>query len=241
MSSLIDTHFHLDFYPNHNIIYQNINKLRQYTLCVTNQPEIFESCIALYPTTQYLKFALGYNPKNIKDVKFNKKSFLNNIMKTEYIGEVGLDFVGKYKDNKSEQIDVFNFICEQSSKHCKLMSIHCNKAEKEVYSALKNSNNKKIILHWYNGNQFWLEKFLQLGCYFSINSSMMNSIKGKQLISNIPLDKLLIESDGPFSKIDGKVFTHDKLYRIYEDLERLIEKENIEKIIYSNFKKLLLI
>ena len=37
-----------------------------------------------------------------------------------------------------------------------------------------------------------------MGCYFSINEMMTQSINGRKLISNIPIDKVLIESDAPF-------------------------------------------
>ncbi|OSB19159.1 hypothetical protein B2H94_08645 [Clostridium sporogenes] len=239
MNNLIDTHFHLDYYRNHKEVYNGINKLKQYTLCVTNQPEVFESCIDIYKTTKYIKFALGYNPKITGEIAFNKKSFLRNLDRTKYIGEVGLDFNNKYQNMKSSQIKNFNFICEQASEHNKLMTVHCNKAEQELYNIIKRNNNRKVILHWYSGNLFWIEKFLELGCYFSINANMVKSKKGMQLIKSMPLDKLLIESDGPFSKINRRKFTYDKLYQVYDDLENLIEKKNLKNIIYNNFKNLI--
>ena len=35
---LIDTHFHLDYYKEHQKIYDGINERKQYTLCMTNSP-----------------------------------------------------------------------------------------------------------------------------------------------------------------------------------------------------------
>lgn len=159
--------------------------------------------------------------------------------RTKYIGEIGLDFSNKYQNMKSSQIENFNFICEQASKYNKLMTVHCNKAEQELYNIIKRNNNRKVILHWYSGNLLWIEKFLELGCYFSINANMANSKKGMQLIKSMPLDKLLIESDGPFSKINGKKFTYDKLYQVYDNLENLLEEKNLKEIIYNNFKNII--
>ena len=56
---LIDTHFHLDFYREHRYWYDQINAMKQYTLCVTNSPEIYCACKKLYSETRYIKFALG--------------------------------------------------------------------------------------------------------------------------------------------------------------------------------------
>ena len=76
MINLIDTHFHLDFYKNHKEIYNDINKLHQYTLCVTNSPEVYEECQKVYFNTKYLKFALGFNPKS-NNSEENFRMFLN--------------------------------------------------------------------------------------------------------------------------------------------------------------------
>lgn len=239
MKNLIDTHFHLDHYPNHGQIYRQINDLKQYTLCVTNQPEIFESCIDLYAQTKFVKFALGYNPQQINEVRFSKSSFMRNVNKTKYIGEVGLDFSDKFILKKKEQMEIFNFICEYASKNDKLMTIHCKKSEDELYSILKGANAKKCIVHWYTGSQDWIEKFIDLGCYFSINSNMIANNASTKLIASIPVERLIIESDGPYTKILGKKYTVDKLKDIYCQLGEITRINDIDMVIYNNFKRLI--
>ena len=238
MNNMIDMHFHLDFYPNHHQIYNSINKLCQHTLCVTNQPEIFESCVDMYPSTKYIQFALGYNPQCINDVSFNRNLFLKNLNRTKYVGEVGLDFSTKYYQKRNEQIEIFNFICQHSIG--KVMSVHCRKAEESLYEILNCYDNKKVILHWYTGNEFWLDKFIAMGVYFSVNANMINTDKGSTLIRKIPKEKLLIESDGPFTKINGKKFTFDKLDKVYLLLGNLINinMEEAKNQISENFKNL---
>lgn len=236
MNKLIDTHFHLDYYRDHSKIYKMINELQQYTICVTNQPEVFESCIDLYPTTKYIKFALGYNPQSINDVRFNKAAFLRNLQKTKYIGEVGLDFSEGYKSKKAQQIEILEFICKNAKD--KIFTMHCKGAERELFEILKESGNHKIILHWYNGDVFWIKEFLNLGCYFSINGSMLNSVKGKNIIRNIPKDRLLIESDGPFGKVNGKRFTCNQLGDIYMQLGNYLKINDISEVIVNNFVRL---
>jgi TatD DNase family protein len=206
-------HFHLDFYANHSQIYDGINKSFQHTLCVTNQPEIFEACMDMHPMTKYIQFGLGYNPQCVNDVSFNKNAFLKNLKRTKYVGEVGLDFSPKFSLYREKQIKIFDFICENSKD--KIMSVHCKKAEEVLYEILNKRANSKVVLHWYNGDDFWLKKFFTLGMYFSINPNMINSDKGRKIIQQIPIERLLIESDGPFTKIDGKKYTYDKLDKIY--------------------------
>lgn len=241
MHNMIDTHFHLDFYENHNEIFKYFNDRKIYVLCVTNQPEIFETCVSIYGQSKYVKFAIGYNPKIINDVLFSKKSFEQNIVKTEYIGEVGLDFKSIYLTSKKKQIEIFDYISKMAAKSNKLMTVHCNNAEEEIFTILKNNGNKKIIIHWYTGDLKWAEKFIELGCFFSVNMNMIMNKKTTGIIKEISKTRLLIESDGPFSKINGKGYIPEKLGDIYSMLASTINESNINKLVFDNFKTLLLI
>ena len=40
--------------------------------------------------------------------------------------------------------------------------------------------------------------------YFSVNAEMIRSGRGKALVANLPMDRLLTETDGPFTRIDGR-------------------------------------
>ena len=233
-------HFHLDFYANHKQVYDKINEIEQHTLCVTNQPEIFESCIDLYEPTKYVQFALGFHPHNAGKEYFRKGVFLNNIKRTKYVGEVGLDFSKQYVAHSKKQIEIFDFICENS--YDKIISIHCRLAEDKIYEIVKKHENSKAIIHWYSGNEEWLEKLIDIGMYFSVNSNMMNTTRGKLLIKKIPKNKIFIESDGPFTKIQGKRFAVEKLLLVYEDLSGILELESVDKLkqqISQNFMSLL--
>lgn len=66
----------------------------------------------------------------------------------------------------------------------------------------------------YSGN----EKFIELGCFFSVNSNMIRSNTGKQIINQIPINRIFVESDGSFTKVLGRKYTVEKLSVIYEEL-----------------------
>lgn len=239
MSRLIDMHFHLDFYVNHQQVYNRINQMEQHTLCVTNQPEIFESCIDLYKPTKYVQFGVGFHPQNAGSVSFGKASFLRSLSYTKYVGEVGLDFSKEYVCQKDKQIEIFDFICQFSRE--KIMSIHCRMAEEDVYRILKKNGNKKIIMHWYTGDEKWMERFVELGCFFSVNFNMIRSENGKQIIAQIPINRIFVESDGPFTKVKGKKYTIEKLGTVYKELGQLIgisEMEILKRKISENYLSL---
>lgn len=239
MNNLIDTHFHLDYYRNHSQIYDDINRLEQYTLCVTNLPEVFESCIEMYKETKYIKFAVGYNPQMVISDKFDKTSFLRGVHKTKYIGEVGLDFSKQYEEYKSKQIVIFDYICKVAANKNRIITIHSRKAEKEVLALLKKNKVKYAIIHWYTGEVSLVKEFIKEGYYFSINPSMLKSLTGKKIITEIPMDRVLVETDGPLCKISGKKIEPSNLVDVYKKINDIYGISNSNEIVYSNFKRLL--
>ncbi|MBA3632374.1 MAG: TatD family hydrolase [Acidobacteria bacterium] len=55
---------------------------------------------------------------------------------------------------------------------------------------------------------------MQKGHYFSINPSMTESINGKKIISRIPPERILTETDGPFVKIGGRAAEPTDVIRV---------------------------
>lgn len=43
----------------------------------------------------------------------------------------------------------------------------------------------------------------KMGCYFSINEAMLNNARHASVVAAIPFDRLLTETDGPFTKTAG--------------------------------------
>ena len=236
---LIDTHFHLDFYREHRYWYDQINALEQYTLCVTNSPEVYHGCRKLYPETRYVRFALGYNPQVCSEIALNRQAFLSGLSEAKYIGEVGLDFSSKHAGTKARQVDAFEFICRSVADSGKLLTVHSRNAEKSVFDIMVRSGIRRAIIHWYTGNLEDMRKFIRAGYYFSVNSNMCTTSKGKRIISEIPLDKLLVESDGPFTKVGTHKYTPVDLRNIYSILAATIGIQDIENIVYENFNRLL--
>lgn len=237
MYGLIDSHFHLDMYKNYEEIFYYLEKEKQYTLCMTNSPGIFHSCKELFPNSKYVKFAIGFHPMNAELTSKDINDFMYLLGNTNYVGEIGLDYVKKNGLAKEKQIYYFDEIMSVCSRDNKLMSVHIRGAEKEALQIISKHNPNKCILHWYSGTMEILKEFIELGCYFSVNANMLYNM---EIINAIPKDKLLIESDGPYSKVDGKKFVPQLLLKEYELISRAIKEPDLIKMVYSNFKELLL-
>lgn len=120
-------------------------------------------------------------------------------------------------------------------KNCwtKLMSVHLRRAEEEAISILKKYRPRRCIIHWFNGNGEQLQQLVDIGCYFSLNSNMVTNEKNKEKLYLIPKTRVLIESDGPFTKIDGKKYTFNNLIKIYELVARYYNEPDIIKMVYA--------
>lgn len=236
MAKFVDTHFHLDMYKNYSELFNYINEHEQYTLYMTNSLGVFYSCMNLFEQSKYIRFAIGFHPLNSNLSEKDMNDFIKLLPKTEYVGEIGLDFSKKNGLEYNDQIAFFDKIVKESTKNNKLMSIHIKKAEKEAFAIVDKYKPKRCIIHWYSGFIEYQKRFEAIGCYFSINANMMNC---HDLINKIPIDRILIESDEPYSKVNGEKFRPQLLETEYEYISDSLGISNLKEIVYSNFYKLL--
>lgn len=236
-----DFHVHIDHYNDPKEILDYCEENQILTLFVTNLPEIFEKHRKYFKGYKNMRLALGYHPDLIsfKEFQFNEQLFVSQLLMTKYIGEVGLDFSKHNLDYKEKQIEVFQKIVFLGSMMDKIFTVHSRKAEKEVFEILKKFNVKKAIFHWYTGPLKLIQEILGSGYYFSVNIGMLKSSNGQKILKKLPLDRIIIESDGPFTKYQNKVSTPKEIEKIYKEFENFYQVEDLKNIIFNNIKKLL--
>lgn len=235
---LYDTHYHLDLVDNYNDAISEIENNGIYTICVTNLPPLYEKLVAKV-ISKYIRVALGFHPELIDEYQQYIPQMWNLLDQTKYIGEVGLDYkVGKNKELQKKFFEELIFRC--SSFKNKILSIHSRGAENDVVDIIGNNFNGKIILHWYSGSVSVLRKAISNGYYFSINSSMLNSKNGQNIFSQIPQDRVLLESDCPFVKIRNREYRPIDMDETIQKIEIFWNQEKTRSILWNNFKSLLI-
>jgi TatD DNase family protein len=74
-----------------------------------------------------------------------------------------------------------------------------------VLNALaKNQDAGTPVLHWFTGKAGQVRTAIAQGCWFSVNLPMLSSPSGRELVGALPPDRVLTETDGPFSTRDGR-------------------------------------
>ena len=84
------------------------------------------------------------------------------------------------------------------------------------------------------GNPRQTKRFLN-----TFYANMCSTVKGRSIITRIPFNRLLIESDGPFSKVLGRRYMPSMLSDLYSVVGNAVGCENLEYIVWENFKALL--
>lgn len=223
---IIDMHCHYDMIPNPE------NYLRQHEIAgdiiigMTNAPTHFEIGFPHIKEYNNIRLSLGFHPQLAKENQSELLKFSSLLSKTSYIGEIGLDFNKYFINSKSIQLESFDYICACLSGQKKIISIHSRMAEREVIKILGKYSISTPIFHWYTGPLGLIPQIIELGGYFSVNEAMTLSEIGRKIISRIPLDRILTESDAPYNKKNNITLALNNL--------------NIDsKVIYSNFKTLM--
>lgn len=233
-----DTHTHLDLYDDFETKLKYIEKNKIYTIVMTNVPKLYKKYKDKYPNLKFTRFSLGLHPELVIQYGNQLNLFLDYLPESKYIGEIGLDYS---KGIIVDQKQIFERIIESCNTfEDKIISIHSRKATDSVIDIVGESKNK-IILHWFTGSKKELDRAIDKGYYFSVNSDMLVTKKGAALISDIPLNKLLIESDSPFTKQTRNNFTVDYFDDFYMKASKILGKtvDEVELLFSENFKTLL--
>ncbi len=235
---MIDTHCHIDLYPNPTEVADRANRAKIITILVTNTPTAFEKSYPHIKQFSHIRIALGLHPLLASEHKAERGNFERLVNKTSYIGEVGLDFSPVGIETKNVQIESFKFVFNTINKKPKFITIHSRRAESAVLDLLNEASYPfPVVFHWYSGPLNILDKAIEKGHYFSINPSMIESPNGRKIIARIPLEQILTESDGPFVKIKSRSAepADVKLVESFIAVERKLPLSSVVNKIKSNF------
>jgi len=203
---IFDTHTHLNdpaFAGNTQQYIDNAKELDVDEMAIIGSNEEFNiEAIRLAQNYKPLHAVVGWHPEFAKE--YNEEQLVNQIKLPEVvaIGEIGLDYHWEEDPDPKIQQKVLIQQLDIAQQYNMPVSIHCRDAFDDMYQILKNHDMSKsgIIMHSFNGDINWLNKFLDLGLWISYSGvvSFKNTKEVHESAKNTPLDRLLVETDAPY-------------------------------------------
>ena len=239
---MIDFHCHLDLYADPMKLFNEVKRRKTEVLAVTTSPRAFIKTSQYFRGANNVRVALGFHPELVKQRSLEKELFFEQMRSSRFLGEIGIDGSKRAKQSLSEQIEFFDEVVHTAAVHGgKVLSIHSRGAVKEVLQILEKYEGEYVpILHWFTGSVKDAEKAIKLGCWFSVNPNMCYTPSGKKVISCIPIDRVLPETDAPFTQNDGVPYMPwDITVTSYMAKENNIAVDEMNMLLHRNLQTLI--
>lgn len=206
---LFDTHTHLNdkaFAEDREQVIQRAQEEGVSLLVnVGFNRETIPPTLKLAETYDFVYAAVGWHPHDANDLTDDDLAWLEELALTHpkvvAIGEMGLDY---YWDNSPRDVqkDVFRRQIALAKRVQKPIIIHDRDAHRDVVDILKEEGADAVggIMHCFGGSIEIAKECLELGFYISFGGPLTfkNAKKPKEVAAQIPLDRLLIETDSPY-------------------------------------------
>lgn len=206
---MIDTHCHVDFdafdKDREEVIKRAKSKLDAFINSGTSLEGNKKALELSKKHENFIYPSFGYHPvtsqeKSQEDLEKAQKHMIENLDNIVAIGEVGMDyFYTKDKLLREKQKEVFTSFVEIANEYEVPLLIHGRDCEKKVYNIVKEYDGiPKVIFHCYSGSLKTARKLLDEGYFMSFSTMICYSKHHQELVSKIPLENILTETDSPY-------------------------------------------
>ncbi len=253
---IIDTHIHLDDKRYEEDLEEVIQRAKEggveRFIIPGADPDTLKRAVSIAESHDDVYFAVGVHPYDLE--KFDEAIFHNYLPhpKCVAVGECGLDYFrleGTEEEKqavKEAQKEIFKAQIELAKEYKKPLIVHIRDASLDSKTLLLENNACEVggVLHCFNADEQLLS-LAECGFYFGIGGvlTFKNARKLVQILPKIPLEKMVIETDGPYltpepyrGKRNEPLYTTFVAQKISDLLE--IPRDEIEKITTENARKL---
>ncbi len=203
--NIFDTHSHYDdkkFSPDREDLLKSLQS-QGVSLAV--------SCGCDIETTQFnfdlaqeydfMYFAAGFHPECLEEASLEDLKIIEKFAKNKKcvaIGEIGLDYHWM-SSSKQVQQDFFEAQIDLAKKMDLPVIVHDREAHGDTLDILKNTKPKGVV-HCFSGSKEMAREIIKLGMYIGLNGvvTFSNARKSLEVVKEIPLDRLVLETDCPY-------------------------------------------
>ena len=235
---IFDTHAHYDDKQFDNDREKLLEEMKEHGIegivNVSAAVDSWQDIIDLTKKYDMIYGAIGVHPDdvgNLTEEKFEEmKKFLKN-EKIVAVGEIGLDY---HWDTNPRDVQEQWFIrqLELARKDDKPVIIHSRDAAEDTMRIMKqHGQDLGGIIHCYSSSKELAKEYVKLGYYIGIGGvvTFQNAKKLKEVVQEIPLEKLVLETDCPYlAPAPNRGKRNSSLYLEYVVME-IAELKNVSK------------
>lgn len=192
---------------------------------------------------------LGIHPESVgnlteADVDWIKTNLANE--KIVAVGEIGLDYYWDENPPAEEQIKWFRRFIQIAKEEKLPINVHSRDAAADTLKVMQEENAAAAggIIHCYSYSLEMAKIYVDMGFYIGVGGvvTFKNGRKLKEVVENIPLDHLVVETDCPYlapMPFRGERNDSSLIKYIIEEMAALkgVSPEYVEQITEENARK----
>ena len=239
MSAYVDAHCHVDRYRDPRAVLAAAHAASVVTVAVTELPSACQRQQLLLRGTPGVRVAVGVHPMRAHQASPMELGLFRRLVeRTDYVGEVGLDFSREGVPTRDRQLRVFDAVLAHPRIADKVLSVHSRRAEADCIDRLCDAG-AAAILHWYSGPLGQIDRAVAAGLYFSVNPAMLTSKNGQRVLDRIPRERVLTETDGPYTRVGKRAAEPRDIPWLVEQLATrwAVEADEAKTIVFENMSR----
>lgn len=209
---MIDVHCHLEHekFKNNKQLIQSLKEELKAVITSSPHPEDFEYSLQLKKEFDGFVFlCVGLHPEYIEEFSEETLDFFEDFVKGNKdeivsIGEIGLDYFWvKDERLREKQKWFFEKLVELAKSINRPITVHIRDAYEDAFRILEKIDYQKVHLHMFGGDKF-LDKVISNEWKISVGPILLRSKKHKKIVKNLPLERIMLETDSPWMKINDR-------------------------------------
>jgi TatD DNase family protein len=236
----VDAHVHLDRFDDPEAVLARAVADGVACVSVTETPSHYVDVRARLAGRAGVQVALGVHPLHAGEMGVDELRLFDDLVDDcLWIGEVGLDGSPDGRPTLSAQRAAFEHVLGHRAISSRVLTVHSRGAEEEVVADLARAG-VRAVLHWYRGDLDVAGAAVEAGLSFSINPAMVATEAGLALLDALPREHVLVETDGPYTQIDGRPATPSDVPVVLAELARRwgVDEAAAGELVCSNFAAL---
>ena len=209
-------------------------------LAVTNDPAAWHAMARAEETGRPVAWALGLHPCEQDEDDERLDVLVEALPNASAVGEIGLDYSRRSSASPASQRRVLNAILTSRATKDRIVTLHSVQATSDIVQALEDHQLPGAVVHWFLGTPNEVDRLMDAGTYFSVNSAMFRSKRGMATLYEIPPNRVLVETDAPHIRRGATALAAGQVEPVERDLAKLwhISPEETRRRLWQNFQAL---